>query len=137
VIDWAPQSCTDETQGNLLALALYDTIYLLDPLKKGSAMKQIEFNEGRQNNSFDENPVVQCLSFDRCGEAFAAGSTENLVSIFDVERSKRIRNLKCHSDMISSLSWNRSFSMPYLLITGSKDKTIVLHDVRQRISQIT
>ena len=39
VIDWAPQSCTDESQGNLLALALYDTIYLLDPFKKGATMK--------------------------------------------------------------------------------------------------
>lgn len=95
---------------------------------------QIDFNKGRRD--VDSRPSVTCVTFDRSGEAIAAGSQDNLVSIFNVERGCRIRNLKCHSELISDISWCRSLSQPYIIATGSFDCKVAIHDVRQRNSTI-
>jgi WD40 repeat protein len=76
------------------------------------------------------------LSFDREGEALAAGSDDALVSIFDVRTGNRIRNLNCHSKAITAISWHRSKAAPYIIATGSADSTIVFHDVRAKVSVI-
>ena len=107
-------------------------IYLLNPLVKNSEMVSIDFN--RQRKGLVGCPSVECISFDRCGEALIAGSSDNLASIFDVESGLRIRNLQCHSDSITAVSWNRSRAMPFIVATGSKDTSIVIHDVRQKFS---
>lgn len=88
-------------------------------MQKNSEMTRIDFNRGRTD--YVDCPLVQSISFDRCGEAFAAGSNDGLVSLFDVTKGKRLRNLNLHTDSITAISWNRSFSLPYILATGSRD----------------
>lgn len=129
VLDWV--ALRDESQK--LALALQDTIYLLDPLVKNSPMVAIDFNKGSKNVEQE----VHSISFDRLGEALAAGGTESLVSIFDGESGKRLRNLSCHSSVVSAIAWNRSMQLPYLIATGSADESIIFHDVRQKMSIVT
>ena len=64
-------------------------------------------------------PKVLSLSFDRYGEALAAGS--DVASIFDVKTGNRIRNLNHHTKDVTSVSFSCSRQYPYLLATGSKD----------------
>lgn len=80
---------------------------------------------------------VISLCFDRGGEALAAGSSEAITSIYDVKTGKRLRNLNCHSDAVTAISWNRSLCAPYLVATGSTDSTIVFHDIRKKFSVIS
>lgn len=118
-----------------LAVALSDMIFIQNFTGEKNEMSgpspnmtQIDFNKGRRD--VEGSPKVTALTFDRTGEALAAGSTDHLVSIFNVERGCRIRNLNCHSEQISDISWCRSLSQPYIVATGSFDSTIVIHDIR-------
>ena len=126
-------------------VALNDTIFIQnfagenqnsDLANQSDQLIQIDFNKGRRDLSDSQAPIVTCVTFDRSGEAVAAGSNDNLVSIFNVERACRIRNLSCHNQQVSDISWCRSLSQPYILATGSYDSTIAVHDVRQRNSVI-
>lgn len=51
VLDWAPKTRSHmyDVENQILALALNDIIYLVDPLKKASAMQQIDFNHNRRD----------------------------------------------------------------------------------------
>jgi WD40 repeat protein len=93
-------------------------------------MVKIDFNENRKDIKIQETPRVTALSFDRCAEALAAGSNDAVVSIFDIRTAKKIRNLNCHSDSLTSVSFCRSIHAPYLVATGSRDKSVIFHDVR-------
>lgn len=86
-----------------LAVALNDMIFIQNYSGERNEASganpriiQIDFNRNRQN--YSGRPRVSALTFDRTGEALAAGSTDNLVSIFNVERGCRMRNLNCHEE---------------------------------------
>ena len=133
IIDWAPQS-KPFSKNSKLAIALADVIHIADPLKEKIEMLSIDFNRNR--TGIQGCPQVSSLSFDRCGEALVVGGSDSLTSIFDVRTGNRIRNLSHHVEAVTAVSFNRSAMMPYLVATGSKDKSIVLHDIRQRFSII-
>ena len=128
VLDWAPQTMPEfpnATSGKI-ALALQDTIHITDPLGVSSEKSTIEYE-----------PHITALSFDRCGEILTAGTTRAKVAVFDVNSSKRVRDLSCHSKQITTISHLRSACAPYLVATGSLDKTIVFHDLRKKFSVIS
>lgn len=88
VLDWAPQTMPEfpnATSGKI-ALALHDTIHITDPLCASSGKSTIEYE-----------PHITALSFDRCGGILTAGTTRAQVAIFDVNSSKKVRDLSCHS----------------------------------------
>ena len=60
----------------------------------------------------------------------AVGLCNGLVEIFDVEVGVRVRTLTNHSNRVAALMF-----MDNLLVTGSKDKTIIVNDLRQRESR--
>lgn len=97
-------------------------------------MIQIPFNQNRASENVGD---VLSLSFDRGAEAIAAGNSKAIVSIFDVEAGKRLRDLNCHSNAVTAISWNRSCAAPYIVATGSADSTIVFHDIRKKMSVIS
>src|SRR5271154_1925514 len=47
------------------------------------------------------------------------------VQLWDISRQKHVRTMKGHQSRVSSMSWNR-----HLLSSGSRDTTIINHDVR-------
>lgn len=60
-----------------------------------------------------------------------AGTNSNEVQLWDVARGRQIRTMRGHQDRVSSLSWNRA-----ILSSGSRDTTIIHHDVRIAQHQI-
>ena len=54
-------------------------------------MVSIDFNKNRRG--VQGCPIVNALSFDRCGEALAVGSNDSVNSIFDITTGNRLRNL--------------------------------------------
>ena len=138
ILDWSQisQSKCGKIDENL-AIALHDIIYIANPLSQSISMREIDFNYKRTTLDRSQKPFVTAISFDMCGEALAAGSSDSLVSIFDVRTGSRLRNLSCHSDAITAVSFCKNVCAPYLLATGSKDKSVVFHDVRQKFSMIS
>jgi len=53
------------------------------------------------------------------------------VQLWDVAQQRQVRTMHGHSDRVSSLSWNRA-----ILSSGSRDTTIIHHDVRIAQHQI-
>ena len=58
-------------------------------------------------------------------KCIAVGDSTSAVKIYDIEKCSEIRTLKTHNDRVSSLAWNG-----YVLSTGSRDSSIVQHDMR-------
>jgi WD40 repeat protein len=98
-------------------------------------MISIDFNRNKQGAI--GCPIVNALSVDRCGEVLMAGGTDSVVSIYDMCTGSRLRNLKAHTEEITACSFNRSLCTPYMVATGSLDKTVCLHDLRAKISVIS
>ena len=79
---------------------------------------------------------ITSISFERGGNALAAGTVDGLLHICDAVRGIRLRKLDCHNDAVTDVAWCRSPEANYLVATGSTDGTIVFHDVRSRFSVV-
>ena len=98
-------------------------------------MISIDFN--RNKRGVIGCPIVNALSMDRCGEVLAVGGSDSITSIYDIRSGSRLRNLNAHSEEITAVSFNRSLCAPYMVATGSRDKTICIHDLRVKNSVIS
>lgn len=108
---------------NILAVALGPAVYLWDAAS-GSITELMALD--------NEDDYISSLSWTAEGTFLAIGTSINKTQIWDISRSKQVRSMDGHSGRISSLSWNGS-----LLSSGSRDSTIVHHDVRVRDHQIS
>ena len=70
------------------------------------------------------------VSFDRGGKVIALGSSDGKLKLYDVEREQQIRDIKCHGGRTTSVCWNKSILVPYLISTAGKDAVINHHDIR-------
>ncbi|KAG8095738.1 hypothetical protein GUJ93_ZPchr0013g36266 [Zizania palustris] len=59
------------------------------------------------------------------GTHLAVGTNQGKVQVWDVTRCKRIRTMESHRMRVGALAWSSS-----LLSSGSRDKTILHHDIR-------
>jgi len=107
----------DWSSGNQLAVALGNTLYLWN----GSTG---EINELVRTDS-EENIITSVSFLPGSTSYLAIGTNDSVVQLWDVERSRQVRTLKGHSARVSSLAWNQ-----FILSSGSKDTTIINHDVR-------
>lgn len=102
---------------NILAVALGQTVYLWNA--KTGAIDELCSSEA-------EDDYITSVKFVQEGGGYLAiGSNFAETKLWDVESGKMLRNMDGHSGRISSLSWNN-----HVLSTGSRDSTIVNHDVR-------
>ena len=76
-------------------------------------------------NDYGDDIYICSVSFNHNGQYIAIGTSNNIVTLYDTVKCKRLRKLYGHSSRISSLSWNHS-----ILSTGSADSTIRNNDVR-------
>lgn len=102
---------------NSLAIALSQTVYLWNA--SGGDIQQLLATE---NESY-----VTSVNWAGDGRHIAVGFSNNNCQIWDAERLRPIRNLGGHAARVSSLSWNN-----HTLSSGSRDSTIIHHDVRVR-----
>ncbi|KAI8901526.1 WD40-repeat-containing domain protein [Globomyces pollinis-pini] len=68
---------------------------------------------------------VTSVNWIQKGSHIAVGTNRGLVQLWDVQKMKKIRQFTDHKARVGSISWNES-----LLTSGSRDRSILLRDVR-------
>lgn len=107
----------DWSGDNVVAVALGSSVYLWN-----AASGNIEVlyeNEGGDH--------ACALSWIQEGHILAVGTSTGTVELWDCEQMKRLRIMDGHSGRIGVLAWNS-----YVVCSGSRDGSIVNHDVRTR-----
>ena len=110
LIDWSV--------GNVLAVALGREVYLWDAAS-GSIDLLCELA-----NEADSVTSVQWMA-DGSHLAVGTSSAAYDVQLWNVGAKKQVRSMKGHEGRVGSLAWNG-----HLLTSGSRDSTIIHHDVR-------
>lgn len=72
-----------------------------------------------------DNDIVCSVSWSQRGSHIAVGNSYGEVQIYDVAKQKLLRTFEGHTGRIGSLTWNG-----YLLASGSRDRNILVRDVR-------
>lgn len=106
----------DWSSTNVLAVALGGAVYLWD---KGTG----DISELMQCESPDD--YISSVSWISAGSHLAVGTAHSEVQLWDVAAQRRVRTMDGHSARVGSLAWNQ-----HILTSGSRDATVVQHDVR-------
>ncbi|XP_053673076.1 cell division cycle protein 20 homolog [Anopheles nili] len=107
----------DWSLDNVIAVALGASVYLWNAAT--GTIEMLFENEG--------NDHACSLSWIHEGHILAVGTSAGTVELWDCEHVKRLRVMNGHSARVGVLAWNS-----YVLCSGSRDGTIVNHDVRTR-----
>jgi len=103
---------------NVLAVALSNAVYLWNA-GTGDIQELCTFDEGPGSH-------ISSVSWVQEGGAhLAVGTSSGKTQLWDVHAFKQLRSMDGHTDRVSSMAWNR-----HILSSGSRDTTIVNHDVR-------
>lgn len=111
LLDWSSK--------NILAVGLAHHIYLWS----GNTGKVVKLNDLGSRNS------VTSIDWCKSGNFIAIGTHKGNVEIWDVNKWKMVRDLEGHQHRVGTLAWGDS-----CLATGSRDKNILLRDMRARES---
>lgn len=116
------------SQSNVLAVALGPTVYLWN-----AATGSIE----ELMTCEDEDDYISSVSWmEQPGAThLAIGTSDSTVQLWDASAQRRVRTMDGHSSRVGSMAWNQ-----HILSSGSRDSTIVHHDVRvqqHKISTLT
>jgi len=105
------------SSSNSLAVALSQSVYIWDAAT--GAIKELL-------NLPDADDYVSSVSFiPQGGNHLAVGTAGNVIQLWDVEAGKQVRTLRGHSARVGALAWNN-----HMLTSGSRDNSILNHDVR-------
>lgn len=104
---------------NWLAIALGSAVYLWNA-GTGDIEELCTFDDGGVNAHIASVSWIQ-----ESGKHLAVGTSNGQTELWDVQECKKLRSMDGHTDRVGSLAWNR-----HLLFSGSRDTTIVQHDVR-------
>ncbi|KAK9462527.1 quinon protein alcohol dehydrogenase-like superfamily [Lipomyces oligophaga] len=105
----------DWSSSNILAVGLARTVYLWNALT-GTVSKLCEL---------PMNDLVTSVAWLQEGQYLAIGSHRGVVQIWDAVAERKLRTMDGHSSRAGSLAWKS-----HILASGSRDKTILLRDVR-------
>lgn len=113
IFDWSPS--------NVLGVSLGNSVYLLntDSSKVSKLYEAFECE------------TISSIQWNETGDHLAIGNVLGQISIWDVNARKEVVSLDTHENRVCTLDWRST------LISGSKDTTIVQHDLRQKIPQVT
>lgn len=105
---------------NTLAVALSTCVYLWDAQSGG--IKELM--------NVDDTPddyVSSVAWLPETGTHLAIGTASNSVQLWDVQAGKQVRSMDGHASRVGALAWNG-----HILSSGSRDTSIINHDVRIR-----
>lgn len=104
------------SSSNVLAVALSQCVYLWDATTGG--IKELM-------NVSNDDDYVASVAWIQSGNHIAIGTATNEVQLWDAQAGKIVRTMRGHAARVGSLAWNS-----HMLTSGSKDTTILNHDVR-------
>ena len=104
---------------NVLGVALAQSVYLWDA-GKGSISELMSVEDNG-----DDDYISSLAWIQEGGTHVAVGTASNEVQLWDVEAGKQVRSMDGHAARVGSLAWNG-----HILTSGSRDTTIIHHDVR-------
>eukprot|EP01035_Chromulina_nebulosa_P018874 gene18874-24664_t len=102
---------------NVLAIALSQTLYLWDA--STSSIKEL------MSLDSPDDYISSVSWIQQGGSHIAVGTASNSVQLWDVQAGKQVRSMEGHSSRVGALAWNN-----HMLASGSRDTTIINHDVR-------
>lgn len=105
----------DWSDSNLLSVGLSSCVYLWSATN-GKVFKVCDLGN---------DDMVTSVNWSKSGDNLAVGTNQGEVHIWDINKVKKIRTFEGHSGRIGALAWGQN-----CLISGSRDKTILLRDVR-------
>uniref|UniRef100_A0A8C3G413 Cell division cycle 20 homolog n=1 Tax=Cyclopterus lumpus TaxID=8103 RepID=A0A8C3G413_CYCLU len=108
LLDWSSR--------NILAVALHNSVYLLDATQ-GDVTLLMTLER--------EEDYICSLSWTKEGTYLAIGTSDCKIQLWDVYNQKRLRSMNSHTSRVVSLSWN-----DHVLSSGSRSGHIHHHDVR-------
>ncbi|KAK1932505.1 Anaphase-promoting complex subunit cdc20 [Phytophthora citrophthora] len=110
---------------NILAVALGQCVYLWNAVSG-----EIDELMGLEGDEYVSS--VQWSDAAGGSAHLAIGTSESVVQLWDVTASRQVRTMNGHSSRVGALAWNS-----YVLSSGSRDSTIIHHDVRARQHQLS
>ena len=108
LVDWSSQ--------NLLSVGLGSSVYIWSACTS-KVTKLFEVDP--------EHDSITSVAWSQRGAHLAVGLNSGVTQIWDIHQQKQVRTVGGHMGRVSSCAWNGS-----LLSTGSRDRTILQHDVR-------
>jgi len=106
LLDWSHE--------NVIAIGLGNAVYIWNA------------STGDSSELFHttDEPITS-LAFSKEGSYIAVGLNDARTQIWDINKCQLLRSMDGHSSRVSSLDWNS-----FVVSSGSRDSTIVNHDVR-------
>jgi cell division cycle 20-like protein 1 (cofactor of APC complex) len=109
LVDWSSQ--------NILGVGLGPSVYIWSACNsKVTKLCDVSANSG---------DYITSISWSQRGTHLSVGLNSGQTQIWDVQQLKLVRSMGGHLGRVSVSSWNNS-----LVSTGSRDRTILQHDVR-------
>ena len=119
------------SQTNIIAVGLEDSVYFFNFLNN-SVARNFSIPKPVDSTTFgsddDLGPYVCSLAFNELGNTLAVTDSRGQIFLNDVEQGKVLSQTNAHSSRVGSLHWQEN-----LLISGSRDKTVRLFDVRDKL----
>ena len=109
---------------NVIAVALRQSVYLWYA-NDGRIVKLLTLS--------DHDQYITSVQWAPMENILAVGLSNNMVQLWDTVAVQLIRAMTGHSNRVSSLSWNTN----HYLSSGSRDSTILNHDIRQPMNVIS
>lgn len=106
----------DWSATNVLAVGLASNIYLWS----ATSSRVTKLTDLGQSS-------VASIGWSKRGQYVGVGTSEGVVQIWDVVKQKQVRTMVGHTNRVGSLAWSSS-----MLASGSRDKSILLRDMRVR-----
>jgi WD40 repeat protein len=104
---------------NWLAIDLNQTVYLWN----------VGTGDVKMLISFIDEHVTSVAWVETGGVCLAIGLSSGKTQLWDVVREKKLHNMDGHSDRVGALAWSSSDN---IVSSGSRDTSIIHHDVRSR-----
>lgn len=112
ILDWSIQ--------NVISIALGSTLYFW-------SSKDVE-NNVLKISDLEEDRTYCALKWSPNGSILSAGTCSGNLEIYNTEVLTKFFDGNPHTDRISSMSWYDD----HILSTGSRDKSIMIHDIREK-----
>lgn len=107
----------DWSSDNIVTVALGSAVYLWNA---GTGNIEVLFEN-------EEGDHACSLAWTEVGNILAVGTNSGNVELWDCNKMKRLRVMTGHSARIGALAWNS-----HMVSSGSRDGSIIHHDVRHR-----